>query len=205
MNILALGAHPDDIEIGCAGTLIDCIKKSYDVSLGIMTDGSAGGDPKLRRREQEESARVMGVKQILWGPYEDTKLTVSKESISVIDSWIHEIKPAYVLVNYYEDTHQDHRNLAKIAVTATRHIKNVLFYEVPSSIGFFPTIFYDIKPVIESKMEVLKAHFSQVSQTHSEYISILEVAKAAAHFRGVQGKLEFAEGFLPQRMSLAFT
>ncbi len=204
MNILALGAHPDDIEIGCAGTLINCVKQSHEVYLGVLTDGSAGGDPEVRRREQEESARIMGAKKVLWGPYEDTKLSVSRESIGVIDAWIAEIKPTYVFVTYSKDNHQDHRNLAKIAIAATRHIKNVLFYEVPSSNEFFPVLFNDINPVIDLKIDVLKAHASQITQTHVEHVSILDVAKASAHFRGVQGKLKFAEGFIPHRMALTF-
>lgn len=204
MNILALGAHPDDIEIGCAGTLINCVKQSHEVYLGILTDGSAGGDLEVRRREQEESARIIGAKKVFWGPYEDTKLMVSRESIEVIDAWINEIKPTYVLVNFSNDNHQDHRNLTRIAIAATRQIKNVLFYEVPSSTEFFPVLFYDINPVLDLKIEALKAHASQVTQTYVEHVSILDVAKASAHFRGVQGKLKFAEGFVPQRMTLTF-
>ena len=204
MNILALGAHPDDIEIGWAGTLINCVRQSHEVYLGILTDGSAGGDPQVRRREQEESAKIIGAKEVLWGPYEDTKRMVSRDSIGVIDVWIDKIKPTYVLVNYSNDNHQDHRNLTRIAIAATRQTKNVLFYEVPSSTEFFPVIFYDINPTVDLKMEALKAHASQVTQTHVEQMSILDVAKASAHFRGVQGKLEFAEGFVPHRMVLTF-
>ncbi|MEE9165484.1 MAG: PIG-L deacetylase family protein [Nitrospinota bacterium] len=204
MNILALGAHPDDIEIGCAGTLINCARQSHEVYLGILTDGSAGGDPEVRRREQEEAAKIIGAKKVFWGPYEDTKLMVSRESIGVIDAWINEIKPTYVLVNYSNDNHQDHRHLTRIAIAATRQIKNVLFYEVPSSTEFFPVLFNDINPVLDLKMEALKAHASQITQTYVEHVSILDVAKASAHFRGVQGKLKFAEGFVPQRMTLSF-
>ncbi len=204
MNILALGSHPDDIEIGCGGTLVQAAKQGHNVYLGIMTDGSAGGDPQTRKQEQEKSAEIMGVKKVFWGPYEDTKLPISKESIGIIDSWIHEINPSHVLVTYSEDTHQDHRNMTKIAVAAARHIKNVLFYEVPSSIDFFPVIFSHIAPVFDTKVKALQAHASQVSRTHSDQVSILEVAKAAAHFRGVQGKLDFAEGFIPQRMRMTF-
>lgn len=204
MNILALGAHPDDIEIGCAGTLINCARQSHDVYLGILTDGSAGGDTEVRRREQEESAKIIGAKKVFWGPYEDTKLMVSRESIEVIDAWINEIKPTYVLVNFSNDNHQDHRNLTRIAIAATRQIKNVLFYEVPSSIEFFPVLFYDIDPVMDKKIDALNAHASQVAQTYVEYVSILDIAKASARFRGVQGKLKFAEGFVPQRMTLSF-
>ena len=67
MNVLAIGAHPDDIEYGCAGTLIRYGQAGHQVFLFVMTRGEAGGDPDLRVKEQEASSHIMGAKDISWG------------------------------------------------------------------------------------------------------------------------------------------
>ena len=56
-NILAFGAHPDDIELGCSGTLRKFVKSGHDVYLCVLSEGQEAGDPKLRRKEQEEATR----------------------------------------------------------------------------------------------------------------------------------------------------
>ena len=67
MNILAIGAHPDDIEIGCAGTLIKYVDRGHNVFLLIMTGGGEGGAEPTRTLEQEDSNKIMGVEHIFWG------------------------------------------------------------------------------------------------------------------------------------------
>jgi len=75
MNILAIGAHPDDIEVGCGGTLAKYSEKGHNVYLYIATDGGAGGDGKTRIREQQSSAKILGVKELYWGGYSDTQIS----------------------------------------------------------------------------------------------------------------------------------
>ena len=100
-------------------------------------------------------------------------------------SW-KQVKPNLVLVPYSDDTHQDHRYTSQAALTATRYQKNVLFYEVPTSVHFNPTVFVDIGSVIKKKMSLLRAHRSQVFQTKVPGLSILENSRSTAIFRGTQ-------------------
>jgi len=74
MNILAVGPHPDDIEIGCAGTLIKYAQKGHDVFLLIITRGGKGGDGEVRYAEQLKAAEIIGARDVFWGGFEDTKL-----------------------------------------------------------------------------------------------------------------------------------
>ncbi|MEW6428703.1 MAG: PIG-L family deacetylase, partial [Thermodesulfobacteriota bacterium] len=99
-----------------------------------------------------------------------------------------------------KDTHQDHRNLAKATVSATRYVKNVLFYEVPTTHDFSPSVFVDIGDTFGEKEKTLNAHASQVMKTNIGDMSIIDVATAQAQFRGMQGRTRFAEGFIPQRL-----
>ena len=195
MNILAIGAHPDDIELGCAGTLLKYAQGGHHIYLYVMTDGGAAGDPAVRRKEQEEAAKLMGVRGFFWGDYKDTRLSVDKEIITEIEKVVEEVKPDEVYVNYYEDSHQDHRTLAQCVISATRYIKRVLFYEDYTSINFEPDIFVDIKSVLEEKINVLRAHDSQVTRKYPTELDMLESVTAIAHFRGFQGKVKYAEGF----------
>ena len=189
MRILALGAHPDDIEAGCGGTLIKYAQNGHRIFLMIMTDGAQGASPKIRKREQAAAARLLCAEKIFWGGYPDTEVPLE-----------HEVKPHFIFVNYHDDTHQDHRHLAVSTITATRYTKNVLFYEGPTTQNFAPTVFVDIDPVLEDKIAAIKAHASQVKKTNIEGLSIVDVIRSAAHFRGIQGRVKNAEGFIPLRL-----
>jgi LmbE family N-acetylglucosaminyl deacetylase len=201
VNLLAIGPHPDDIEIGCAGSILKWREKGFKVYLMVMTDGSSGGDTETRRKEQERSAEILGAEEILWGGFRDTELEYQgKVLVDTIEDSLRKIKPAFVLVNYPEDTHQDHRSLSAATISAARYSKNVLFYEGPTSIEFNPTVFVDISACMQTKMEVLEAHESQIYKTNIEGLSILEIAKAMAHFRGTQGRVKYGEGFQALRL-----
>jgi len=200
MNILAIGAHPDDIEIGCGGTLMKYALAGHKVHMAILTDGGFGGDSALRRKEQEQAARHISAAQIYWGYFRDTELIENRELILKIEEFIKAARPDIVFLNYLEDIHQDHRAAAQAGVSATRYIKEVLFYEVPTTNHFEPDVFVDIRSVLEAKLELLRLHASQIDKTRIEDLTILESAKSCALFRGFQGRVKYAEGFKALRV-----
>jgi len=201
MNILAIGAHPDDIEFGCGGTLLKYIRNGHDVFLLVMTEGHKGGQAKLRRSEQQRSSRILKPKELIWGSYRDTELSPKmNEIVQDIEIILDRVNPQFTFVNFEEDTHQDHRALAKATVSATRYVKNVLFYEGPTSQNFTPTVFVDIRDTLDEKMKLLLAHKSQVSKTNIEGLSIVDIARSTAVFRGIAGRVQYAEGFMPLRL-----
>jgi len=194
-NILAFGAHPDDIELGCAGTLKKHVHIGNDVYLCVLCDGQEAGDPAVRRQEQEEAAKRLGVKELIWGDWVDTKFKVSKESVRFIEDIIERVKPYEIYLNYIEDTHQDHRILAECIMSACRYNKRVLFYEDFTSINFQPDIFVDIEEVLEEKIDVINAFHSQVNKCVPTGPVMIESIKSVAQFRGFQAKVRYAEGF----------
>lgn len=200
MNILAIGAHPDDIEFGCGGTLLKYAGKGARLDLLVMTDGSRGGSGRQRRREQERSARVLGAHRVHWGGYRDTLLPSVRRLIDRMEKALDEVRPDFIFVNYPEDTHQDHRQVARAAISASRYSRNVLFYEGPTTVNFTPTVFIDIAREIGNKIRALRMHRSQVRRTRIEGTAISDIARASAHFRGVQGRVRWAEGFAPLRL-----
>ena len=201
MKILAIGSHPDDIEVGCAGALAKYAQQGHEIHLLIMTEGAKGGTASSRRDEQLRAAEFLKPKSLTWGGYEDTKLTPRmNDMVHDIEQIMGRIGPDFIFVHYDDDTHQDHRALSKATVSATRYVRNVLFYEGPTSQNFAPTVFVDIGESIERKVSMLVAHQSQVMKTNIEGLSIVDVIKATAMFRGIQGRVQFAEGFMPLRL-----
>jgi len=67
VNVLAIGAHPDDIEIGCGGTLLKLKQQGHKVYMLVMTRGESGGCPEKRLQEQEAAAEYIGAEEIFWG------------------------------------------------------------------------------------------------------------------------------------------
>jgi len=200
MNILAIGAHPDDIEYGCAGTLVKYAARGHHIFLLVLTGGQEGGSSEIRQQEQEAAAEIMKVQKVFWGDYHDTQLPLNKKLIEKIEDVLEEVKPDLILVNYGDDTHQDHRTLTQATMSATRYVRNVLFFEVPTTQNFNPQVFVDISDTLEQKYKVLEAHASQVMKTNIEDMSIVELAQANATFRGIQGRVKFAEAFAPLRL-----
>ena len=201
MNILGIGAHPDDLEFGCGGILHKLSKKGHKLSMLVVTGGGVGGNAEVRKAEQERSAKLLKAR-LLWGGFRDTEVLMSRELIQTAERSIGLTKPDLIFVNYEDDTHQDHRNVAKAVITAARYTKNLIFYEVPTTLNFVPTVFSDIGAVIGDKVRLLKCHRSQVYKTRVKNLSIIETAKSTAVFRGYQDRVKYAEGFAPQRLLL---
>jgi LmbE family N-acetylglucosaminyl deacetylase len=200
MRILAVSPHPDDLEIGCGGTLLKYARRGADITALIMTDGSLGGPSEARREEQEASAGIIGIRQVLWGGFRDADLPGDREVIDTIEETLREIRPTFLFVPFGQDTHQDHRKISSAALSATRYSRNVLFYECPTSVNFHPTIFVDIGAEFDDKIASLAAHRTQVKRTHIEGLPITEIARSMAHFRGSQSRVSHAEGFQAVRL-----
>lgn len=211
MNILAIGSHPDDIEYGCSGTLGKFIRQGHDVYIMVMTHGRFGASPEvqipeqlqeMRINEQLQANKILNVKEIFWGEYVDTQIPMGKELIDRIEAVVWNIQPTFTFVHFPEDTHQDHRTTANATISAARFVKNILFYEGPTTQNFNPTVFVNICETLDTKIEALYAHASQATKTHRtiENLTIVESARSCATFRGIQGRVKYAEAFVPLRM-----
>jgi LmbE family N-acetylglucosaminyl deacetylase len=205
MNLLAIGAHPDDVEFGCAGTLMKYAENGHGVYMMVASQGDMGGDPGVRREEAETAARLMGVREVLWGTHGDTEIALSKTLIDDIERAIHAVDPAFIFVHHKEDTHQDHRALAQAAISATRYVRNVLFYESPTSVDFSPNVFVNIRSHLDRKLAALAAYASQTEKTNIPELNILDIARAVAVSRGIQARTKFAEGFVSLRLFINVT
>jgi LmbE family N-acetylglucosaminyl deacetylase len=199
MNILAIGCHPDDIELGCGGTLIRHAQRGDRVTMLVLTTGQATKQGiGLRRGEQEAAAAAIGA-DLRWGGFEDASVPEGRPLIEAMDRVIADTNPDILYVHAPDDSHQDHRNASLAGVAAARRIGSVMLYETPSTQHFQPTLFVDIDAVVEQKLAALQCHLSQVVRQDGPFD--LEAIAAQARFRGFQAHLRTAEGFESTRFT----
>ncbi|MDA8342266.1 MAG: PIG-L family deacetylase [Actinomycetota bacterium] len=196
MRVLAIGAHPDDIELGCGGALLEHRDAGHDLTMLVMTEGSRGPQGMVTRiEEQVDVARVLGAR-LVWGGFVDGAVPPGHESVAVIEAAIGDGVDV-VYTHTTEDTHQDHRATAQATFAATRRTPRVLCFETPSSVGFTPTLFVDIDGRVEAKLDLLRIHLSQVLAGGPVD---LEAVEAQARFRGSQARARNAEAFSVHRL-----
>ena len=196
MRILAVGAHPDDIELGCAGTLLAHVARGDEVSLLVMTTGEQGPQAaRSRVREQEDAARVLSA-NLFWGGFPDGAVPESREAIQAVERAIAESGAELIYGPSPADTHQDHRATASATLAAGRRCSRILTYESPTSSGFSPQLYIDVEPYLEGKLKAIRSHTSQVLKNH---LVDLEAVEAMARYRGFQARIRIAEAFEAQR------
>jgi LmbE family N-acetylglucosaminyl deacetylase len=104
MNILAIGAHPDDIEIGCGGMLIKAVRNGHSVYSYNITQGEKAGDPQQRAAELRRTARYIGAKGLYIDRFPDTQLSLTNDLINHIESCVSLCKPDLVITHPMTDT-----------------------------------------------------------------------------------------------------
>jgi LmbE family N-acetylglucosaminyl deacetylase len=194
--VLAVGAHPDDIELGCAGTLALHKMNGDKVYLLVLTRGEASGDAEVREEECKKAAKTLDVDRLFFGELKDTRVHDGRDTIDVIERVVNEVKPDIIYAPACKDTHQDHRNTGYAAMSAGRRCKMMLLYEGASTQrDFFPQVFVDIKKSFESKLKITRVFGSQVSNDHGQYSKAVKAIEGLAKYRGYQAGVEVAEAF----------
>lgn len=160
--VLAIGAHPDDVEIGCGGTLALHRSKGDVINILTLTLGGIGGDPEVRKAEAEEAAKKQGANLFLKN-LRDTKITEGVKTIQLIEEAIEVLKPTHIYTHSAHDMHKDHRNVHLATLPAARQVSNICCYQSPSSsVNFKPNLFIEIYgEFLDKKLEALACFKSQ--------------------------------------------
>jgi LmbE family N-acetylglucosaminyl deacetylase len=187
-NILAIGAHPDDIEFSCTGTMMKMMKDGYEIYYVVATNGESGfktgTKPKkerirIRHREQINAAKKLGVKKVFFLDYKDGFLHNSDDLRKKLVGVIKRFKPTIIFTfdpanNAFENinlNHRDHRNIGLAVFDAVFAAKNKYMYPgEPHRVNvlyFFgsskPNCFVNITKYLNRKIEILRQHRSQFS------------------------------------------
>jgi len=197
-RILALAAHPDDLELACGGTLARLVDTGHEVHAVIMSHGAIGGDASVRPGEAAAAGTFLGVADVTVHDLPDAHLDlVGRKLIQVIEEAIDRVQPHIILTHSAHDQHQDHHAVHEATLRAARNHHTILCFESPSvTREFSPCVFVDISDYVDVKVQSVLAHQDQASKRYMT----ADVIDGIVTFRGRQAKRTRAEGFEAVRM-----
>lgn len=200
-KVLAVGAHPDDLELGCGATLAKLVDMGVHVRALVLSEGLNGLESDHDRcTETRLGLAELGITDVVQANLHDTGLlNATAEIIRLLEAHCADLKPDRVYTMFKEDRHQDHRAVYETSIVACRSVSQVLSYETPSSWpNFMPTVFEPVAGFMDRKVAALRHH---VSQQHRTYMQEHQI-RCNAQFRGHQVGLEPSEGFIPYKLVL---
>ena len=209
MKILAVGAHLDDIEIACGGTLAKAIENGHDVKVLIMSkSGYTNKEGKMQRvKEGTKALQTLGVSNIEILDFPTKDIPWRSDVVNAIDLCIADYNPDVIFTHHPFDTHQAHAGVSNATVAAARRKNTVFFYEPISPSGrsyvaFRPQMYVDIGSTIDKKVASLREHKSEYNKFGGE--DWVEGVHARCGFRGYEIGKKFAEAFEVLRIEAGF-
>ena len=220
VDILAIAAHPDDVELTCAGTLVTLAARGHRFGIVDLTRGEMGtrGDAASREKEAREAAKLIGAefREIL--DFGDGGLRKTRENELALIDVIRREKPRLILTSYPEDRHPDHRRAGELVTDAAyyaglRKIVREHPAHRPQQTIYFstnfvqpPTFVVDVTAAMEKRLSAMRAFQSQFHnpeskepQTMLSQKGFLEAIEARARYYGFLIGVEYAEGFVSKR------
>lgn len=219
MNVLAIGCHPDDLEIGCGGTLARYAAQGHNVIMCHAANGSLGHAvimpeelSRLRSVEAEKAGRVIGASEVINLDVPDLEVNSYNEAIvRKMVEVIRYAKPDVIITHSPDDYMKDHLEVNKLVFdasfsssiphlftqsTAYGSIVPVYFMDTLAGVNFLPTEYVDITDTVDIKLQALDCHVSQIKwMKEHDGIDFLDFVKTVSKFRGLQCGTAFAEGF----------
>ena len=219
LNVLAIGAHPDDIEILCAGTLARYAAQGHRIWMAVFTCGDMGDlqvpPPKLaaiRKAEAQASAALLGA-ELLWIGVTDECVFPNEAQRRLMIDLLRQADPDVIFTHGPNDYHPDHRYVSQLVFDsyfqkglphlpgqqqpACRFGQAAVYYmDNLGGIEFLPTEYVDVSAVIETKCRMLACHKSQVkAMAELAHTDILDMVRVQGRFRGFAAGCAYAEGF----------
>lgn len=218
MRVLAIGCHPDDIEIACAGTLAKYKKQGYDVIMCHVANGDLGHAVimpdelrEIREKEAKSSGAVIDAEVITCDIKDLMLYDGQKEQRDKVVDVIRYSKPDVIITHSPDDYMSDHLAVSKLVFDATfaasvPHYETIqknsasitpLYYmDTLAGVNFNPTEYVDITDTIEQKLDMLEKHVSQLKWMRDhDNIDFAEFVRTCARFRGLQCGVKYAEAF----------
>ena len=218
MRILAIGCHPDDLEIGCGGTLRAYVGRGDEVYMCHVANGNRGHKiikpdelRAIRHQEAENAANKIGAIRVYDLDIPDLEVNAADMSQKrKLIRIIKEVKPDVIITHAPQDYMQDHREVSQLVFDAEfgasiDHIEEDLeaveiaplyYMDTLAGIDFNPHEYVDVTDYIDTKLEALTCHESQIKwMKEHDGIDFLDFVKTCAKYRGLQAGVPFAEGF----------
>ncbi len=201
-NVLIVGAHFDDTELGAGGTAAKLVEQGANVYKLTLTDNvtnyEAEGISVKYESSKIQSAKaceILGINEITdFAPIPCTKLEYDRDVMQQIESYINDLQIDTVFLHFNADMNTDHVAASRLCLTAARHCDNILQFQSNGYVlenVYYPTYFVDISSQIDKK----KAALACYGKEHNRYDSLFEVNIARNRVWGFSNKVEYAEGF----------
>ena len=222
MNILAIGAHPDDIENSCGGTLAKYAKQGHKIFTATATNGNIGSATlpmeeiaRIRKEEARRAAAIIGAEYICLD-YDDEMFFEDKDARYNFINLVRYCKADIILTHNPKDYNPDHELTSKIindiavmipiAKLETKYapydkIPQIIYFEPVHGLGFIPTEYVDITEELETKIAMCREHKSQIAWMQDNYKDAVgkgdffDDVSLIARYRGMQCGVQYAEGF----------
>jgi bacillithiol biosynthesis deacetylase BshB1 len=220
VDVLAIAAHPDDIELTCAGTLVMLARRGRSFGIVDLTSGEMGtrGTAASRATEAKRAAEILGAAFRETLDLHDGGLETGRAAELAVIEVIRREKPRLVLTSYPDDRHPDHARAGRLVTDAgyyagLRKLTTVSPAHRPQQVLYFstflvqePSLLVDVTPAMDTRRAAARAFASQFHdpaskepQTMLSAVSFLEAVEARARHFGMLAGVEFAEGFLSKR------
>ena len=222
VDILAFGAHPDDLELACGGTLAKLIRQGKKVALCDLTQGELGtrGTKEIRGKEAQQAATILGAVTRRNLQIPDGDVEVSKKNMTKIITLIRELRPSLLFIPYNIERHPDHVHTSILCREAWYYsglekIRTKLngkyqerhrphhYFEFIQWMEFEPSFIVDITETFETKMKSVRAHASQFynpeskeSETKLSRPDFLEVIETRCKYFGSKIGVKYGEPFI---------
>ncbi|MFB3903596.1 MAG: PIG-L deacetylase family protein [Acidobacteriota bacterium] len=222
MRVLAVGAHPDDLEVLCGGTLALLAKQGHEVVMCHVANGNLGHTEiprdelrKIRREEAVKAASVIGAESITLD-IDDFDIYADRESRLKMTEAIRKSKPDFIILPDPNDYMADHSTtslvgfdgsfaatLPQLITESEVHFKltPIYFMDTVAGMYFTPEDFVDTSSVIDTKQEMIACHESQMTwlKAHDQ-VDLVQMAMIQSAFRGLQAGVKYAEAFRQHRV-----
>lgn len=214
MRILAVGAHLDDIEIACGGTLAKAIENGHEVKVLIMSksgytnkEGAIQRSDALAVEEGTNALHILGIQNIEILDFPTKDIPFHSEVVNAIDIAMSTYDPDIIFTHHPFDTHQAHVGVSNATIAAARRRNTVFFYEpiTPSGrsyVAFRPQLYVDIAQTIDKKVASLREHKSEYNKFGGE--DWIEGVHSRCGFRGYEIGKKYAEAFEVLRIEIGF-
>lgn len=214
MKILAIGAHLDDIEIACGGTLAKAVESGHIVKVLIMSksgytnkEGQVQRSNEVAVEEGIKALHTLGVEDIEILDFPTKDIPFCSDVVNSIDLRMSAFNPDVIFTHHPFDTHQAHEGVAKATIAAARRKNTLFFYEpiTPSGrsyVPFKPSLYVDIESTLDKKIASLKCHTSEYNKFGAE--DWIEGVRCRCGFRGYEIGKKFAEAYEILRLEMSF-
>jgi len=194
-SIVAIGAHFDDVELGCGGVLAKAARRGCPITILVMTSSSYTHARGAITRSAEDAlaegraaAEKLGVGDVRCLGLANMNLRWEGETVMAIESIMEEVRPSLIFTHWPFDTHQDHHYGSLATLSAARYFSSILMYDPMFPSGrsyhpFRPQVYFDITDTLDAKIEALRCHASELRKYGDDW---LDAVTARARFRGYE-------------------